>query len=1325
MSANGKQIFLSYGHRDATELALRLRGDLEARGYSVWQDEERIRAGQAWTDEIRDGLRESDLVLALLSPHAVRRKGWGGDADGDDSVCLDEIEYAVDACRVPVLPVMAVTCEPPFRIFRLQYVDFRTWDESAAHYDELVQALLTGIAECFASGRAPLRSWARLPEPWDFTAFLAERRRRFTGRSWLFDALRGTLADTAAPAVLLTGSPGVGKSAFFASLMHENPGGQILAYHCCQATTPATLSPAVFVRSVAAMIAARDPTYAGMLEQSDLLSALDEAAVAADPASAFELVVLNPLHKLPVPDSTPRLLMIDAVDEALGWPGMPTLLDLLSAKLGAFPEWLKIVATTRGEWGVKRRFRAAEVLSLDESRRENVDDLRAYAVARLAAKPELIPAELGATRDEIVEKLLGRADGNFLVLVQTLNAVDTGLFDLAELDELAPGLHPLYEGFFDRLFERAGVDFAPSRTVLQCIVAAQEPPSREELADVTGLDAESDLPPMLARLASFVPARSGRYSPFHTTLVEWLTGWNDEDDQPVAGAYYISLKTGHRQWATLLLERYTGAPEAWDVYLRRHLPMHLSGAGQWDDVTDVLLDLRFLEAAVRGPGTTPYSLIDDFDGALAALPETHERRRLVFLVSEILRLDAAFLGEFPESLFQCVWNRGHWHDAPAAAAFFAAAPGSVAPWDRPEPKLSTLVGRWRSEKEQATPGFQWLRALRPLPELLGGAQRSIIRAETDGFATVSVSPDGARIIASLPESGPIGIWDAQSGARTAFVDFTEEKSVHCVRFFPDGPLAGLAAAVTWDGRVIVLDESLQIVESEQGSDDQFGTAAVSQDGSLIATGDWQGTVTLWTANGLTPRYVWQAHSDHVTALEFSTCGRFLASGEQSEPSLVRVWAADADEPTKLAEAEARGWVESIAFEAGAEALYWGDYDGTIERWEWRNGARSVVRETPDSPASVVRLLDGGRLLCGVGGAFDPVPIEVWDLEAGRIEQRLSGHLFGIGDIALVDRTQRFVSVGDATLRIWDLGVPGEAQLDVLEPEVSSVEFREPEGWAITAAETSDTVWVRKLGDGALVCRLGDHRGAVAAVALSPDGSRLACGVDDGSVHVWDLDSVTRVWHVARHEEQVGVVAFSADSRLVGSGGNDGRVYLSTVADGQLVTTIAEIHSDDWVQTLAFSHDGRLGASGGLSTLAIWDAASGEVIHDLREETHYALWFTPDDKVLIAEGVGESPLGWKVATGERIDPGAALQAAYDTVTLRAGHRWKWDDSTDTRLSQVKLTLIDGESGAPIAHFPELRGGVTWHPSGRIWSDQRSRQVSLLQLEGGEDSAWLTH
>jgi hypothetical protein len=166
----------------------------------------------------------------------------------------------------------------------------------------------------------------------------------------------------------------------------------------------------VFVRSVVAMIAARDAAYAAMLEHQDTLAALDEARVAADPASAFEQLILNPLHKLPLPESAPRLIMVDALDEALAWPGSPNLLDLLSMRLGAFPAWLKMVATTRDEWHVKRRFRSADLLGLDAATKDNADDLSAYVTARLEAQP--LSANVGLKRGEVQSKVLARSSGN-------------------------------------------------------------------------------------------------------------------------------------------------------------------------------------------------------------------------------------------------------------------------------------------------------------------------------------------------------------------------------------------------------------------------------------------------------------------------------------------------------------------------------------------------------------------------------------------------------------------------------------------------------------------------------------------------------------------------------------------------------------------------------------------------------------------------------------------------------------------------------------------------------------------------------------------------
>jgi TIR domain len=99
------RLFLSYGVHDASELAERLRRDLTARGYQVWQDVNRIRAGLPWDEEVQTGLRNSQLLLALLSPQSVRRARDPGNPTATDSVCLDEIEYAQRACKIPIVPV--------------------------------------------------------------------------------------------------------------------------------------------------------------------------------------------------------------------------------------------------------------------------------------------------------------------------------------------------------------------------------------------------------------------------------------------------------------------------------------------------------------------------------------------------------------------------------------------------------------------------------------------------------------------------------------------------------------------------------------------------------------------------------------------------------------------------------------------------------------------------------------------------------------------------------------------------------------------------------------------------------------------------------------------------------------------------------------------------------------------------------------------------------------------------------------------------------------------------------------------------------------------
>jgi dephospho-CoA kinase len=87
----------------------------------------------------------------------------------------------------------------------------------------------------------------------------------FTGRGWVVDAVEDWLRDPGgAPAFLLTGNPGAGKSAVMAHLARQLP--QVAVLQFCRAENSQMLRADAFVRSVAAQLTTQLPSNAEALQ---------------------------------------------------------------------------------------------------------------------------------------------------------------------------------------------------------------------------------------------------------------------------------------------------------------------------------------------------------------------------------------------------------------------------------------------------------------------------------------------------------------------------------------------------------------------------------------------------------------------------------------------------------------------------------------------------------------------------------------------------------------------------------------------------------------------------------------------------------------------------------------------------------------------------------------------------------------------------------------------------------------------------------------------------------------------------------------------------
>jgi hypothetical protein len=126
MKAEPEKVFFSYARADA-EFVLKLATDLRSAGVDLWIDQLDIPAGAEWDRSVEDALKACPCFLVVLSPTSVASQN-----------VMDEASFAIGEDKL-IIPVLYQDCDIPFRLKRLQYIDFCGDYDSA--YTKLLNAL--------------------------------------------------------------------------------------------------------------------------------------------------------------------------------------------------------------------------------------------------------------------------------------------------------------------------------------------------------------------------------------------------------------------------------------------------------------------------------------------------------------------------------------------------------------------------------------------------------------------------------------------------------------------------------------------------------------------------------------------------------------------------------------------------------------------------------------------------------------------------------------------------------------------------------------------------------------------------------------------------------------------------------------------------------------------------------------------------------------------------------------------------------------------------------------------------------------------------------
>jgi telomerase protein component 1 len=881
---------------------------------------------------------------------------------------------------------------------------------------------------------------------------------------------------------------------------------------------------------------------------------------------------------------------------------------------------------------------------------------------------------------------------------------------------------------FVQVIERLEQEFDHTvvRSVLAWLAAARRGLSEGELQELLARSPGADnLFPVLRQLRPYLVDRAGLLGFFHDGLLRavqcyYLDSETARHDAHDRLADYFNGQDGFLESVNAQRQRALRAPPtSRPANLRKvdELPWQRLEAGQWDALATLLLDLSFLEA--KAEAGRVFDLAGDFSAALFAVPSEHSHRRRLVLLENAIRADLHFLARHPTCLFQCLWNRAWWYDRPDAFGYHQPREPGAAPGDPSREAdgamLSALVEEWRHQKEVQTPGFLWVRSLRPPRVRLAGPLRASIRAEWDilrGLATSS--DDNLVVIWSMTFVGSQRVettraWDLRTGAESLSAR-EDDFPFHDPAVSPDAQyrLAGsdvfrqaLYLRRISDGETI---RRFDIFEGEITRECCF-----SPDGRRVAAAvcseECGGSVSIWDATD--GRLLRGLYSDRgVGAVALGPGGRLVAFAtydgmvevrEVDSGSLLARWPGHDDA------------IDAVAFSRGGDRILTGSQrDGTIRLWDFSVAVDDAQMSAhSDTILNLVFSSDGRRLVT----ASENSTTWLWDAADGAPVSCLHRSEFivlegGPARDALYADDRRVISLSDKGLQIWDAtdGHP----------------LRED------AANDVMAYWFHKL-------------------AFSPDGQRVAIWTEDGYFqNVIDLQAAGRFTELQGLEAEVRCVRFSPDGRRLLAGCRDGTARIWSAADGALLTCLRD--HEGAVTAVAFSADGGLGASASTDgRIRLWDLAQGRLVSSFSfldalrrprgllspvadEESGLSyrvieLAFSPEGKRLATQFEAAYPEEsglisfaetqfWDTSLGEYVE---TVCGDGDFRAISAAAEWR------ALIRRHGIEIESARSGEVAAWFPVRLDRLVAHPSGRTWAGAVGKNLYVFVLEGGDDDA----
>src|SRR5262249_941595 len=193
-AAEKLKVFVSYSRKDSAEFADELLAGLKVAGFAPFLDRHDIAAGEDWEARLGGLIAQSDTVVFVVSPEAVK-----------SDRCVWEVDRTIELSKrlLPVIFKPVPEYDIPKKLSRLQFVRFDTGRGITRPLAELAEALRQNphfIVDHTRLGEIPTR-WERRKRP---EALLLRGDELEAAKAWLATRKAGAPEITDAQRALIS-----------------------------------------------------------------------------------------------------------------------------------------------------------------------------------------------------------------------------------------------------------------------------------------------------------------------------------------------------------------------------------------------------------------------------------------------------------------------------------------------------------------------------------------------------------------------------------------------------------------------------------------------------------------------------------------------------------------------------------------------------------------------------------------------------------------------------------------------------------------------------------------------------------------------------------------------------------------------------------------------------------------------------------------------------------------------------------------------------------------------------------------------------------------